>query len=167
LPQDVQDTIEAIMVVNKPEKKDEKWIRFHLLRMFGIPTQTASSMVGFTPSYGYKLLKRYRNDTKLRHTLEQFVSQMPDDYRTLCRLRLPDVAEIEQAAIQEYKNDPKLAIRQPQLLKQVKQAGGVDLNESVMPTPRTISIEQINIALYGTSTPPTTKTIEAEVINQN
>jgi len=40
-------------------------------------------------------------------------------------MHLIQVAEIERSALTEYKDNPKLAIDKPQLLKQVKQGAGV------------------------------------------
>ena len=146
LPIDVQDTIETLMAVNKPKKKDEQIIRFHLLRMFGVDTRTSAKLAGYNAVYGYKLVEKYRNDNTVRHTVEKFVSNIPDDYRSLCKLRLINIAEIEGKALAEYDKDPKLAINKPHLLKQLKQAGGVDLNDQV-PAPRvqTVEIGALNV----------------------
>ena len=53
------------------------------------------------------------------------------------------MAEIEGKALQEYEGNPKLAIDKPQLLKQVKQAGGIDLNEQGVPMAPAINIKSI------------------------
>ena len=55
---------------------------------------------------------------------------MPDDYRTACRLMLPDIAEAEMGAVKKLKEDPDTLIRHPQLFKAIKQGAGVDLQDT-------------------------------------
>ncbi len=45
----------------------------------------------------------------------------------------------------EYDKDPKLAIDKPQLLKQVKQAGGIDLNEQPANSLQTINVDKLQV----------------------
>lgn len=165
---DVQDTIQAIMSTNNPKKKDEKWIRFHLLRMFGIDTQTSAKLAGFSPKYGYKLVEKYRNNDKVRHTLETFVSRIPDDYRTACRLMLPDITEAEIGAVRKYKEDPELLIRHPQLAKSIKQAAGVNLDDTPTPKVQTINIKELRL-IHACLDPykPKTEAIEATIISDS
>ena len=139
---EVQDTIEAILTARKPSKKNEKWLKFHLLRMFGIDTQLSAKIAGYNSQYGYKLIEKYRNTPKIRHTLEAFVNSMPDDYRLMCKLRLPQVAEIERKALAEYQDKPKLAIDKPALLKQVKQGAGVLVDDD-RPAIQFINVERL------------------------
>lgn len=165
---DVQDTVEAILSANKPEKKDEKLLRFHLYRMFGVPTQLSAKIAGYNDNYGYMLIKKYRNDTKHRHMVEKFVSRMPDDYRTICRLMLPDIAEAEMGAVRKYKEDPDILIRHPQLAKAIKQGAGVDLNEApAQPKVTTINVKEIR--MIHASLNPNEKVkpqiIDAEVVS--
>ena len=65
----------------------------------------------------------------------------PQRYKSVCKLRLPQVAEIEGKALQEYEDNPKLAIDKPQLLKQVKQGAGViGDDESPRPDLKTVTV---------------------------
>lgn len=134
------ETVEAILSAKKHDDKHKKWLKFHLLRMFNVPTQLSAKIAGYHENYGYRLLNKYRNQPKIRESLKRFINDLPDDYRNVCALRLPQVAAIEGKVLQKYEKDPKLAIDKPQLLKQIKQGAGIDLHEGQTPTVGTINI---------------------------
>jgi hypothetical protein len=108
--------------------------------MFNLPIRTCAILAGYNKDYGYKLVAEYRKSPKIRHTIEQIINDMPEQYKAICKLRLVEVADIEGKAIAEYHENPKLAIDKPQLLKQVKQGAGV-LSEDERPAPTFINIE--------------------------
>jgi hypothetical protein len=99
--------------------------KFLLFWMLGHPAAAAGRMAGYSDSYALKLSQELKKQPKLAQRLEEITSVMPDRYRALCKFRLTDVAEVEGAALQKMKEDPLLAIKNPALLKQAKQAAGV------------------------------------------
>ena len=135
----IEEIIDNVITLKKGSKKQ----RFHMYRMFNLPIKTCAKLAGYKPSYGYQLVREYRDNPNVARTVQQIISDMPEAYRSVCRLRLAQVAEIEGKALDEYEGDPKLAIDKPQLLKQVKQAGGVDLNEQDQTVKQTINIKSI------------------------
>ena len=63
------------------------------------------------------------------------------------------------------RGNPKLAIDKPQLLKQVKQGGGVDLGEAVQPPkPPTINIQELKVFWDNALPHQDPKPIEGEII---
>jgi len=135
----IEEVIDNVITLKKGSKKQ----RFHMYRMFNLPIKTCAKLSGYKPSYGYQLVREYRNNPNVARSVQQIISDMPEAYRSICRLRLAQVSEIEGKALDEYEDDPKLAIEKPQLLKQVKQAGGVDLGEKDTPPATTINIKAI------------------------
>lgn len=133
---------EAVTVVLSGKKGGNRRDKYFLFRILGIPPRIAARACNYNEDYGYKLNRKFREDQNLRTHIEQITGQMPEQYRALCRLRLVDVAEIEGKAMSEYKENPKLAIDKPQLLKQVKQGAGVLTDDEINP-PQTINIEAI------------------------
>jgi hypothetical protein len=97
---------------------------FFTYYFFGLPPKECARLAGYTPSYGYKLVYKYRHIPKFRHTVDQFLNTMPDRYQSICKARLIEVSDIEGAALNEYRHNPKLAIDKPQLLKHIKQGAG-------------------------------------------
>jgi hypothetical protein len=146
IPDNALDTVETLLQVKKPNKKDKKLIKFHLLRLFGVPPQSAAKLSGYAKSYGYMLTKKYRNQPKIQQTLGRFIDGMPDDYRTLCKLRLPLVGELEGLALAEYAADPKLILSKPQILKQIKAGAGI-LSDEQQGSPQPVNINRIQIIM--------------------
>lgn len=138
----VEEIVHNVATIKGSTKKQ----RFHMYRMFNLPIKTCAKLAGYSNEYGYQLVREYKYNPKVRHSVEQILSDMPEAYRSICKLRLPQIAEIEGKALLEYDNDPRLAIDKPQLLKQVKQAGGVDLSEQAPPPKApTINIREIRL----------------------
>ena len=135
----IEEVIDNVITLKKGSKKQ----RFHMYRMFNLPIKTCAKLSGYKPSYGYQLVREYRDNPNVARRVQQIISDMPEAYRSICRLRLAQVSDIEGKALEEYEDNPKLAIDKPQLLKQVKQAGGVDLGETGTEKPLTINIEKI------------------------
>jgi hypothetical protein len=163
-----QDALSDIFTTLTKDKKDEKRMTFYLYWLFGFPIKTCANVSGYSESYAYNLVHAYKKQPKLRHKVDEILDMFPERYKSFCKLRLPQIAEIEGKALQEYESDPKLAIRQPQLLKQVKQAGGVDLNEQAQPPKGpTINISECRVWYQQFLPPdPSKKDIaDAEVID--
>jgi hypothetical protein len=154
---EVEEIVHNVATIKGSTKKQ----RFHMYRMFNLPIKTCAKLAGYSDEYGYQLVREYKYNPKVRHSVEQILSDMPEAYRSVCRIRLPQIANIEGKALQEYENDPKLAIDKPQLLKQVKQAGGVDLNEHVQP-PKAPTINIKEFLLFHESLMPKLPTKDVE-----
>jgi hypothetical protein len=132
---EIDPDIEEVVCNVIGQKKGSRKQKFHLYRMFNLPIRTCAILAGYNKDYGYKLVAEYRKSPKIRHTIEQIINDMPEAYRSVCKMRLVQIAEIEGKAMVEYKDDPKLAIHKPQLLKQVKQGAGVLGDDEQRPLP--------------------------------
>ena len=144
----VAEIVENVIKLKGASKKQ----RFHMYRMFNIPIITCAKLAGYKESYGYQLVREYRNDPIAREKVSRILSDMPEAYRSICKMRLASIAEIEGLALQKYHEDPQRAIDKPQLLKQVKQAGGIDLNEVGLQGQPTINIgvlENLQVIMGG------------------
>jgi hypothetical protein len=106
------------------EPRERKQLRFMLYILLGLPIKVAGRICGVPDTTAYKWHERMKKLPKWRHTLDEFLNLMPARYRQLCKLRLFDIVEIEQGAVEEYKQNPRLAIERPQLLKHLKQSSG-------------------------------------------
>jgi len=135
----VCEIVENVIKYTKSDRKQ----KFHLYRMFNLPTNVCARLCNYSVDYGYKLVAEYRNKPNHRQMVERIINDMPEAYRAVCKLRLVQVAEIEGHALQKYQAKPQLAIDKPQLLKAIKQAGGIDLNEVGLPGQPTINIKSI------------------------
>ncbi len=128
---DAEEMVSNIMSVKRTGKKLDKRINFHLYRMFGVKTKTAAKLDGYSVNSGYNLVQKFKNSSKLQHTLAEFIDAMPDHYRSICKARLPLIAEIEGAALAEYRENPKLAINKPTLLRQLKSRNSLFCNQTI------------------------------------
>jgi len=147
VPENVLDEVLTDLTNKDPKSKLYKFCTYWL---FGFPIKVCAAKVGYSEAYGYKIVQRYKKQPNLRQSVDQILNLFPERYRSVCKLRLPQIAEIEGKALQEYEDKPKLAIQKPQLLKQIKQAGGVDLSEADTPKSTTINIktiEKIQVAM--------------------
>jgi hypothetical protein len=126
---------------------DSPRAKYFLFRILGLSPQIAAKACDYHPDYGYKLDKKFRNDHNLRSLAEKITGSIPEQYKALCKLRLVDVAEIETRALAEYKDNPKLAIDKPQLLKQVKQGAGVVGDDDSRPL-NVVNIAQIQAIVH-------------------
>ena len=120
--------------------------------MLGIPPQIAAKLCDYHPDYGYKLDRKFREDHNLRAHIAEITSQIPDQYGELCKLRLLSMAEIEGAALETYRENPKLALDKPQLLKQIKQAAGVLTQDEGPPRPLTVNIKELQALMVKSDT---------------
>ncbi|MBC8466726.1 MAG: hypothetical protein H8D55_02695 [Deltaproteobacteria bacterium] len=125
IPIDHENIVNEVVSNIIGDNKKDKRTKFFMYWFLGVNQKTAAKLAGYQPNYGYALTQKYRHSSKLRATLDKITSKMPERYRTLCRLRLAEISDIEGAALAKFKDDPELAIRKPQLLKQLKQSAGV------------------------------------------
>ena len=164
-----KETAKMIERVVKRTVKNRKGSRTHeyfLYRFYGYPATVASSLTGYHPGSGSRLEKRYRDDAKFRAEIDRIASPAPGRYQTWAKLQLPQVSKIESAALDKMLSDPEMAIRHPKLLRDLKQASGVELNEVQKPVVQHVNIGAIqqNIlqTLEGNDSPDTVDVIEVE-----
>jgi hypothetical protein len=138
VPQNELDDILKDLTNKDPKSKLYKFCSYWL---FGYPIKVCANKAGYSEAYGYKIVQRYKKQPKLRQSVDQILNMFPERYRSVCKLRLPQIAEIEGKALQRYEDKPKLAIDKPQLLKQIKQGAGVDLGDIDTPKGPTINIQ--------------------------
>jgi hypothetical protein len=141
------DMAEEVVTNVLRSHKDDRQAKFFLYRICGLPPRISARLCNYNEDYGYKLDRKFREDQNLRSRIEQITGSIPEQYKALCKLRLVEVADIEGKAMVEYKNNPKLAIDKPQLLKQVKQGAGV-LSDDERPAPTCINIEAVQNLLF-------------------
>jgi hypothetical protein len=135
---EIEDVVSSVIKHRKGSKKD----RFYLLKLMGLPTNIAAKSVGYSESYAYRLMQNYRNNQNVRSHVEQIANLFPEQYKTVCKIRLAELADIEGAAIDEYRKDPKLLISKPQLARQLKQASGV-IGDEYGPPHQQINIKEV------------------------
>jgi hypothetical protein len=117
--------------------------RFLLGWILGLPAATAGRMAGYSETYSLKLSAEAKKSPKMLERLAENSGAMPERYKMLCRLRLGDVAAIEGAALAEMKENPRLALEKPQILRQVKAAAGALADDSV--NVQVVSIGTLNL----------------------
>ena len=144
---DIAEVVSALLETKKVPKQQQSRSKFYLSMFMGLSAPVAAKLAGFSESYGYKLMTLYRRDIKIRAHIEQLSGLFPERYRSICKLRLAEMAGIEAAALEEYKKDPQLAIKRPALLKQIKQSAGLlgDNTPGVAPTINIAAVQ--NLAL--------------------
>ena len=161
IPLDVAEEVVA-GVLN--EKKGSRQEKYFLYRILGLPPGLSATLCNYNKDYGYKLDKKFKEDLNLRARIGRITGQIPEQYKALCELRLVDVAEIEGKAMAEYKENPKLAIDKPQLLKQVKQGAGV-LSEDDRPAPNIINIKYLQNVMRSVHEEPARELPKIETEN--
>lgn len=136
------EVVENVVAAKKGSKQD----KFFLYWLFGLTQKNCAKLVGYSETHASRLVKKFREDAKTRQRVEQIADLMPDTYRTVCKLRLPWISEIEGKGLGEYDRDPRLAVTNPQLLKQVKTGAGVKTDIEISPTiiPITVAIQMQN-----------------------
>ena len=158
------DDIFTRLVKDDPKSKQKK---FYLYYLFGFPIKTCADLSGYSESYSYKLVEKYKDRPSTRTQVDRILNAFPEHYRAICRLRLPQIAEIDGKALDEYGKDPRLAVDKPQLLKQLKQCAGIDMNE-VAPTKNVVTINYADLRMLHSDLDPNRKAIPvAEVIEDN
>jgi hypothetical protein len=129
------DTAEEIVANVLCENKDDRQAKYFLYRICGLSPRISARLCNYNEDYGYRLDRKFRDDLNLRTRIARITNQIPEQYKALCKLRLVDIAEIEGKALAEYKEDPKLAISKPTLIKQLKQGAGVLTEDEIKPAP--------------------------------
>jgi DNA-directed RNA polymerase specialized sigma24 family protein len=120
------ETLEQKLVGAYSNLKDDRPEKLVSSLILGCSFQEAAERAGYSKAYARgNLYTAFKNSLRFRRVIENITSKVGERYRQICQLRLGMVAEIEQAALKQYLEDPKLAIEKPQLLKHVKTAARV------------------------------------------
>ena len=138
-----------------PVKVDREQ-RFIELLHENVPAVEAARKAGYSPSYARNVIARKLKDPK-------FISRLRDGYKDRKVLNLPVIDFIEASAIHEYIKDPKLAIKSPGLLKDLKTAAGIQQEELKQTT--FINISNLRELSVHVLNKPPDQIEEAEVIN--
>lgn len=137
------EVVDEVIAELVTDSKDKQLDKFLLLWLLGFSAKAAALSAGYSQSYSESGVQRRLKTPKLRERIEEITSVMPEKYRSLCRLRLTDVAEVEGEVLKEMKLNPNKAIRNPQVLKQIKQSAGALADESQ--PPQSIHIETLQV----------------------
>ena len=140
---EIVDEVVGQIASTSTDKKDKRRDKFLLYWLLGYPVRTAGITAGYKESYAKFGLYEVLKQPIVKERLLEITSAMPEKYRALCRLRLGDVAEVEGSVINLMKDDPKLALKHPQVLKQLKKSAGVLEDEIV--TPPTMTIKTLTL----------------------
>jgi len=133
---------------------------YFMYRAFDLPQVVCEQLAGYAEGVGTRLEKRYKESPEVRSRIDNL--DFLGGYRKLLRSWLPDMARIDSGIINEYLNDPKLAIDKPQALKQLKQGAGV-VFEPEAPKQQIIAIESLRI-MQGMIGGDLQETLEGEII---
>jgi ASC-1-like (ASCH) protein len=109
----------------------------------------AAEGVGISNSYGHKINKLWAEDPKFRSRIMRKLDKYPDDYKDACKVMLPTVLKTEAKGLQAMQDNPELAVKHPQLLKQIKQGAGIKFDEELHPVTQNINIEAIQTMIFN------------------
>lgn len=157
-------TIMSLVKAKNGSQQDQ----FYLYYFFNLPIKTCAKLAGYTEAYGYKLVQKLKHSPAKQKRVEELLNIFPEQYKLACKARFIDLAEIEGQALDEYRKDPKLYIKHPQVAKQIKQGAGVLANEEERPVPQLNirSLQQLSLTILNT--PPeefnTEQITDAEII---
>lgn len=137
------EVISFIAGSNKHPKED----KVLMLVLLGLKPTKAARMSGYSESYSRFGIHRALRESKMfGEKLEQILGEMPSVYRQYCAARLFRIAGIEDKALQKMESDPTLAIRHPQILRQLKVACGAMVDEH---TPQALIPVQVAIQIQN------------------
>ena len=109
------------------------------------PVKKATEDVGISVVYGHKINRMWDTDAKFRSRIMKKLDAYPDDYKDACKVLLPTILKTEIKGLKAMNDNPELAVKHPQLLKQMKQAAGIDLNETPAPAGQVINIDTMTV----------------------
>ena len=109
----------------------------------------AAEDVGISNSYGHKINRLWAEDPKFRTRIMRKLDKYPDDYKDACKVLLPTVLKTEVMGLKAMQDDPTLAVKHPQLLRQVKQGAGIKLDGDPPTVTQKINIEAIQTMIFN------------------
>ena len=101
----------------------------------------ACEEVGISNVYGHKINRMWATDPKFRSRIMKKLDKYPDDYKDACKALLPTILKTEVKGLEAMADDPTLAVKHPQLLKQMKMGAGVDLSDNPPSVVQHVNIE--------------------------
>ena len=119
----LNETSEAILKRTGARDEDKR-MRFYSRWICGVPASRAAKDVGYSECYGRNLVEQIKKDPAIQAKVQRLLQFMPEQYRRATASLLPEIAAIEGAALDIYKQDPARAIDKPQLLKHLRQVTG-------------------------------------------
>ena len=122
--------------------------KFAMLRIYGFSQQEAAEICGYHPGSGARLERQMRTDQRYMKEVAHVLDAIPDHYRSFAKARLPDVAEVEAKALEEMKQDPKLAIKHPGLIRSIKGSSGV--TDEPPQQPQMVNIDKMQVLVQQT-----------------
>lgn len=162
----VSEVISTVLAEKKGTGRDVKADKFCLYLAFGFPIETCAKLSGCSMSWAYRLHAKYgKNTKKLVERIAEIAGQAKEQYQVLTKLKLPLIAQLDDLGIAEYRENPRLIVEKPGLLRQLKQVSGVIEDESV--APRFVSIENLQIIqnYIHEQQSVSSQQVEAEVID--
>ena len=109
------------------------------------PVRQSTEDVGISVAYGHKINRMWDTDPKFRSRIMKKLDAYPDDYKDACKVLLPTILKTEIKGLEAMNDNPELAVKHPQLLKQMKMGAGIDLNETPAPVSQVINIETMTV----------------------
>lgn len=123
----LRDEVIEFITGQEGQPREDKTL---MLILLGLKPTKAARMSGYSESYSRFGIHRALRESKMfGEKLEKILGKMPSVYRQYCAARLFRVAGIEDKALTEMEIDPTLAIRHPQILRQLKVACGAMVDE--------------------------------------
>jgi hypothetical protein len=105
-------------------KKDPRWQKFLCYWIFGLNAKSAAIKAGYAKSYAESGVQKRLKDPKVKAEMEAILANAPERYRAICRLRLVDIAQVEGALLEKLKDKPEKLLRNPAVVRQIKEAAG-------------------------------------------
>jgi hypothetical protein len=110
----------------------------------GIPRSRAAELVGYkSRTQGTRVMEKARRNPRFKAKLIELHDRMREAYIGSKVASLPILSEIESAALEEYKADPRLAIEKPKLLRDLRIVSGVQTPEGAVQNNLSINIEAL------------------------
>ena len=142
LPATIDDAVNERLEMLGGDKRLDFLFRNRVLRH---TVKKSCELSNISESYGYQILKRFRTQRSFQNEIKKAIDLAPDTYKDSCKLLLPTILDTELKAVQAMADDPSLAVKHPQLLKQMKQAAGIDFAEKPQVVGQIINIDSLNL----------------------
>lgn len=117
----------------------------------GIRQTTAANVLDIKPMQASRIMKKLRTNARFRQKVEALRERLRQNYVNATVATLPVISEIEQKALAEYKDDPKLAIDKPKLLRDLRSVAGVQVDAVVVQqnSVSNVMIDRLQVLIQG------------------
>lgn len=155
---ELSDAVVSMIEAKAVNNKDKFFLYLH----FTDSILSAAKLASISPSYAYKLSSRYKIDASLQKRVADVSKLVPAKYKQAHILALPKVFRIKLKALEEMETDPKLAIRNPILLRDIERQAGLDVEPEAK---QTINIDKMMVLVKESMNVDHNDTVqEAEII---